>query len=372
MHRANTAYAGAVFGVFYMTFEEVFSFEHLLDCGRECLSGVTWKSSAQMFEINLLQWVATLHRDLLSGAYRSRGFNKFELCERGKRREISSVHISERCVQKCLVKYALKPAIIPRLIYDNAATIEGRGTEFAVKRLREHLRYHVARYGRAGGILTLDYHNYFGSIEHDRLLEMLRPLIDDDRVYGLVVYFIRCFPGDCGLGLGSEISQVCAVFYPNSIDHYMKDARRVHGYARYMDDSYAISHDLDELREYREIITRKSADLGLQLNDKMTQITKFDGGNFVYLKKRVFLTENGRIVMRLVPKNITQRRRGIKKQNILIAEGRMTTEARQQSFNSWRGYAEKYDSHTSIKRLESMLDVIAAPESYTQAKERCV
>lgn len=342
-----------------MTFEEVFSIEHLLECARECLSGVTWKQSAQMFEINLLQWVATLRRDLLSGSYRSRGFNNFTICERGKRREISSVHISERCVQKCLVKYAMKPAIVPRLIYDNAATIEGRGTEFAVKRLREHLRWHLARYGRSGGILTVDYHNYFGGISHDLLLKMLRPIIKDDQVFNLIVYFVRCFPGDFGLGLGSEISQISAVFYPNSVDHLMKDERGVHGYARYMDDSYAISHDLGELRELREVIKQKSAELGLQLNDKMTQITRFDSGSFVYLKKRVFITEENKIVMRLTPKNITQRRRGIKKQNILIAEGRMTAESRQQSFNSWRGYAEKYDSHTSIMRLETMLDVMA-------------
>lgn len=342
-----------------MTFEEVFSIEHLLICAQECLSGVTWKQSAQMFEINLLQWVAGLHRDLMNGAYRSRGFNNFTICERGKRREISSVHISERCVQKCLVKYALKLAIVPRLIYDNAATIEGRGTEFAIKRLREHLRWHVARYGRVGGILTVDYHNYFGSIDHDRLLQMLRLIIDDDRIFNLVVYFVRCFPGDFGLGLGSEISQICAVYYPNSLDHYMKDTLQIHGYARYMDDSYTISPDLDALREYRDVIVQKSAELGLQLNEKRTQITRFDGGSFVYLKKRVFITEENRIVMRLVPKNITQRRRGIKKQNLLIAEGRMTPESRQQSFNSWRGYAEKYDSHTSVMRLESMLNVVA-------------
>ena len=292
----------------------------------------------------------------MAGKYRSRGFNHFTLCERGKRREISSVHISERCVQKCLCRYALQPVILPQLIYDNTATLKDRGTDFAVKRLREHLRWHLARYGRAGGILTLDYHNFFGSIRHDLLLSMLRPLIDDDRVFGLTAYFIGCFPGEVGLGLGSEISQVCAVFYPNSLDHYLKDTLGVHCFARYMDDSYTMSNNLDELRYHREIITRKSAELGLQLNEKLTQITRFDGGSFIYLKKRVFITEDNRIVMRLVPKNITQRRRLIKKHNVMVAEGQMTAEARHQSFTSWRGYAEKYDSHRSIQKLESMLE----------------
>lgn len=354
LHLVNTAYAGTV--TFWpMKFEEVFSTEHLMECAKACLTGVTWKASAQMFEINLLQWVASLHRDLLSGDYRSRGFNTFTLCERGKRRLISAVYISERCVQKCLVRYALKPVILPRIIYDNAATIEGRGTEFAVKRLREHLRWHLARYGRTGGILTADYTNYFGCIVHEYLLNMIRPYIDDDRVFDLIAYFIDCFPGDRGLGLGSEISQICAVFYTNGIDHYFKDRLGVHGYAKYMDDSYAISEDLGRLKEYQEIVNEKSAELGLEINSKMTQITKFDGGSFIYLKKRVFITEKNRIVMRLTPKNITQRRQKINRQNTLISEGRMTPESQRQSFVSWRGYAEKYDSHRSVENLERML-----------------
>ena len=338
-----------------MDFEEVFSFDHLMLCAKECLRGVTWKQSAQMFEINLLQWVATLHRDLMDGSYKSRGFHNFTLCERGKRREISSVHISERCVQKCLVKYALRPVIVPRLIYDNSATLEGRGTEFAIKRLREHLRWHLARYGRAGGILTVDYHNYFGSIDHDILLRMLRPLVKDDRVFSLARYFIRCFPGRVGLGLGSEISQICAVLYPNRLDHYMKDRLRVHGYARYMDDSYVIHADLGELRRFLMVIREQSRALGLVLNESRTQITRFDGGHFVYLKKRIFITAENRIVMRLMPKNITNRRRGIKKQSGLVASGCMTQEAKRQSFNAWRGYAKKYDCYTSVRHSEAML-----------------
>lgn len=337
-----------------MTYEDVFSFEHLLDCAHDCLRGVTWKESVQMFGINILEWSAELHKELLAGTYRSKGFNHFTICERGKRREISSVHISERCVQKCLVKYALKPAIMPRVIYDNAATLEGRGTEFAIRRLREHLRWHLARYGRQGGILTLDFHNYFGSIRHDKLLGMIRPLIDDDRVFGMAEYFIRCFPGDTGLGLGSEISQICAVLYLNSIDHYMKDFLRIHGYARYMDDSYVISDDLKKLKEYQGIITEKAVDLGLQLNEKRTQITRFDCGHFIYLKKRVFITPEHKIVMRLTPKNITQRRRATVKHMALIASGRMTPEAQKQSFASWKGYAKKYNSYRSVTKLESL------------------
>lgn len=339
-----------------ITFEEVFSVEHLLACGLKCLRGTRWKSSAQMFELNLLQWACTLHRDLMDGKYRSKGFTNFTICERGKIRHISSVHISERCVQKCLATYVLKPLIIPRLIYDNAATIEDRGTEFAINRLREHLRHHLARHGHEGGILTLDYHNYFGSISHDRLLDKLKPLVEDERIFNLIKYFIDCFPEDYGLGLGSEVSQMCAVFYPNEIDHYFKDKLQIHGYARYMDDSYIISDSLEELRRYRQVFIEQSRAHGLEINEKMTQITPFHKGSFVYLKKRIFITPENKIVMRLASKNITQRRRGIKKQHKLLCNGAITSEAMKHSFVSWQGFASKYNSHTSVQHLEELLE----------------
>jgi len=347
-----------------MDFEEVFSFENLKDCARACLKGVTWKQSTQTFEMDMLQWVASLHRDLLDGKYRSKGFHKFQINDRGKTRNITSVHISERCVQKCLVQYALKPLILPKLIYDNGATIENKGTDFAIMRLREHLRWHMARYGLKGGILTIDYHNYFGSIRHDILLDKLRNIIDDDRIYDLSEYFIRCFDGDIGIGLGSEISQICAVFYPNDIDHMMKDKLKVHGYGRYMDDSYIISDDISCLKEYLKIITDMSNTLGLEINPKRTQIVKFDGGHFSYLKKRIFMTDTHKIVMRLSRENITKRRRLIGKQNRLIDGGHMPIESQQMSFNSWKGHAIKYDSYKSIEALET--ELITVPNIHTK------
>lgn len=337
------------------TFEEVFSFDHLKQSALECLKGVRWKQSSQMFEINLLQWLSTLHKELLEGTYKSKGFTNFTISERGKLRNISSVHISERCVQKCLVTYALRPLIVPRLIHDNCATVKGRGTDFAIKRLREHLRYHLARYGRAGGILTMDYHNYFASIPHVSIIAKVAPLISDNRLLNLLAYFIECFPGSYGLGLGSEISQLCAVYYCNNVDHYFKDKVGVHGYGRYMDDSYLICADLDKLKQYRDLFIEVSRSEGLEVNETVTQITPFDGGHFTYLKKRIFITDDNKIIMRLARKNITRRRRSIVKQNGLIAQGKMTPAEQHQSFVSWRGYANNYASYNSANNLESML-----------------
>ena len=335
-----------------LTFDEVFTFEHLYDSAHECCNAVRWKASTQLFESSMLIWVARLKDELDRGVYRSKGFNHFTIVERGKARHIQSIHISERTVQKCLVRYCLRPLIMPKLITSNHATLPDHGTETALKELREHLRWWYARHGRNGGILVMDYHDYFGSIRHDRLKGMYRKLDIDDRLYEITSYFIDCFDGDAGLGLGSEISQISAVYYVNSIDHFLKDAMGFHCYSRYMDDSYLIG-DLDDLELARACIETLSRDLGLRLNQKATKITRLDGGSFKYLKKRVFISETGKIVMRLDRSNITRERKRIKENARKLAAGEITQETEQQSWQSWKSYASKINAHNTVQRMSA-------------------
>ena len=347
-----------------LTFEEVFTFDNLLASAEECCNGVRWKASTQNFEAKMLMWVSNLHRQLMSGKYRSRGFNRFTICERGKVRHIQSVHISERCVQKCLVRYCLRPLVIPKLISDTYATLPGKGTEAALSRLREHLRWYYARHGRDGCILTMDYHDYFASIPHDRLMAMYSRLDMDERLLELAGYFVGCFDGDFGLGLGSEISQISAVFYTNPIDHLAKDRLGIHCYGRYMDDSYLIA-DRAACEAALDAITAMSTDMGLQLNTKATRITPLTQG-FRYLKKRIMLTETGRIVMRLQRDNIRRERQRVMKNELMVAAGEMPRESADQSWQSWCSYASRYDARNTLAtmnqhRLEAISSLPSEP-----------
>lgn len=352
-----------------ITYDDVISFEALLAAAKDCRQGVMWKSSTQMFTVNQLRWAADLHRQLAAGTYKSRGFTNFTITERGKTRHIQSVHISERCVQKSLCQNALRPLIEPRLIYDNSASLPGKGTAFALRRLRKHLWQHYQKHGRTGGILLMDYSNYFGSIDHRILLQMLRRVIEDDRIYALTKHFIDCFKGDVGLGLGSEISQICAILYPNQIDHYIKEQLHIKGYGRYMDDSYIIHEDIDYLRHCLQEIERLAADLGLRLNPKRTQIVRLDG-HFEYLKKRIHLTDSGKVVMRLTRKNITKRRQLLKKHKEMLDAGRIDFKSIRQSYQSWRGYAIKSDSYRTVQSMDKLFnelfiaDFVSGKESY--------
>lgn len=334
-------------------YDEVFSYRNLFISAKKCVQGVAWKASVQMFVVNRLQWIAFLYNQLQERSYKSRGFIKFHISERGKTRFIQSVHISERCVQKTLNNYGLKPLIEPKLIYDNGASREGKGSQFAIERLRQHLATHYRKYRTQGGILTLDLHDYFNSISHDLLKRMLRIAIEDDELYRQTIYFIDCFDGDVGIGLGSEISQICAIYYPSLLDHYIKEKLHIKGYGRYMDDMYLIHYDIDYLKECKKKIEDILLNFGLTLNPKTT-ITKFDKGSFVYLKRRFKFGKNGKIVTRLLRKNITARRRKLKRQKRALQNGKANIKSIHQSYQAWRGYALKWDSRKTVRTMDKI------------------
>lgn len=322
------------------TFESVFTFPNLLYSAEECMKGVRWKHSIQSFEINMLAWCSNLHYQIHSEVYKSKGFTEFYINERGKTRFIQSVHISERVVQKTLTEYGLKPILTPSLIYDNGASLEGKGTDFAILRFREHLRWHYVRYGLKGGILIGDFHDFFHSIDHEILLFMLWKKISDDRLYNAVKYFVSCFFGDKGIGLGSEISQICAIFYPNKLDHVIKEKFRIHGYGRYMDDFYVISEDVGRLKEILKTIKETAKELKLTLNENKTVIYQFKNFPvFTFLKCRTSITDTGKIIMRNVPKNYKSKRHLIKKQSDMLKDGMIDMDYALRSYQTWEQYA---------------------------------
>lgn len=116
------------------SFEQVFSYEHLYRAGRECCKGVGWKCSTQRYLGNFTANIARTHRELMDGTWKTKGFFAFDLMERGKLRHIRSVHIAERVVQRCLCDNALVPLFSAAFVYDNAASLKGKGIDFAMER----------------------------------------------------------------------------------------------------------------------------------------------------------------------------------------------------------------------------------------------
>ena len=324
----------------------------LMSASKKARSGITWKASVQRYLMNLLKNVADTHKKILSEEDVRRGFIKFDLIERGKLRHISSVHFSERVVQRSLCANALIPTLTRGLIYDNGASLKNKGITFALDRLSAHLQRHYRKHGNEGYVLLLDFSDYFGRIRHDVIKEILCQNFKDKRLISLAMSFVYAF-GEKGLGLGSETSQIFAVTYPSKIDHYIKEVLRIKGYARYMDDSYLIHKDKGYLKKCLEDLKGKFAEVGIVLNPKKTRIVKLSKG-FTFLKTQYFLTDTGKVVRKACRESIVRQRRKLKKFKKFSDAGEMSFGHIYNSYMSWRGYIGHKDAHRTILSMDKL------------------
>lgn len=342
-------------------FSRVFSYGNLYKHGKKCCSGVRWKASTQRYEANIATITEQINAELEAGVYKGRGFIEFGIMERGHYRWIRSVHITERAVQKTLCNEVLNRVFTPSLIYDNGASSKGKGMDFALDRIEAHLHRHYRKHGRAGGILQWDFSGYFDSIPHAPLMEEARRRIREERVESLFRMFVEAF-GPVGMGLGSEISQKCALLAASPIDHLFKDGLGVKSYGRYMDDGYLISEDIGFLRECLARLRAAAERIGLKINERKTKIVRFTR-SFIFLKMRFLLTETGAVVRRVGRASITRTRRKLKKFRKRVLAGEMTLADVRQSYNSWRGHAARARSHKTIKSMDGLFQRLFGEES---------
>lgn len=353
-------------------FDEVINFGNMVESGEDCCDGSRWKTSTILFETHLLPECADIVETLAGEKRRFKGFHSFTTVEHGKARQIDALPIQERAGQKCLCQHYLTKAFSRSFISTNSASLEGRGMDYALETLHQQLTRHFRRYGLEGGIYQFDFKGYFGSLPHDLIKARARRVIRDDRLYRLYCSYIDDFlkmktadpkaKRKRGVGLGSEVSQITALDAASPIDHYFKDRRRVEAYGRYMDDGYAISPSLEELRDLDRCNHLLAADLGLTLNDKKCTITPFKHHSFTFLKVRFTLQESGKVTMKLSRQSIKAIRRKMDIFRAWVTEGQMDAEDAIQSYQSWRAHAKRCDSYRTLEAMDARFTSMFAPE----------
>lgn len=335
------------------TLESVADLANLCVAADKAANGVRWKASVQRYHLDTLGNAMKLREQLLAGEDFHRGYVRFKVVERGKVRDIASVRFSERVAQKSLNVNALMPAVRDTLIADNSANIKGRGTDYAVSRLKVHLASHYRKHGADGYILLGDFSNFFGSIPHEVAKELIRKHLDDEALIAILCAQIDHQDGEVGLSLGSEINQTLAVSVPSPIDHLVVECCGVEAYGRYMDDFYAIDADKDRLQLALGCIEAAARGIGLTLNAKKTHIVKLTHG-FTYLKRQFSYGERGRVYVRPHKSGVKRARRRMRRQARLVACGRMTYEQAYQSYMSWRGMLTHMDAHDVLRRMDAL------------------
>lgn len=337
-----------------MDYEQLCDFNNLYDAYLACRKGKAWKNSTALYQQDALYNTWLLREELVKNYYELSGYNVFHIYH-PKPRVIKSIKFKDKVVQRSLCDNVLTPTFEKHFIYDNYACRKDKGVHAAIGRTKEYMRYHYERYGIDGYVLKCDIEKYFDSIDHEKLKIIVRRLVKDDRVYNLLVKIIDSTAGS-GLPLGNQTSQLFSLIFLSAFDHYIKETLRIKCYLRYMDDFVLIDPDKEYLQYCKKEIEFLLQDLDLQLNQK-SHIFPIKNG-FDFLGFHFYLTDTGKIIMKLRRESKESMRRKLKKFKELYREGKITKEEIDHSWNSWVGHAKHGDTYYLIKNMRKYYDAI--------------
>lgn len=383
-------------------FERFCSFNALYDASYKVCRSVRWKDSTINFEENRIETVLNTEEELRANEYQQLLFSCFTVIERGKPREIRACHIDDRLVQNALCDQVLIPQLVPKFIQDNCATLKNRGIDYALNRAKKHLQAAHKEYKGDFYALRIDIKQYFDSIDHKKLKETAKQVIQDKDIYNLICYLIDTFSfkithdiepkqgkdyyiqknsydyqlvhpkvfkervkyleyAPKSLGLGSQTSQLFALLALNEVDHYAKEKLHLKYYGRYMDDIYILHNDKRYLEECKRNIAQKLSEKNLQMNQKKTTIVKIQlvkkdkvkHAPFKYLKWNFFITETGKIIQLPFKNKLTKERKKLRKLALLWQEGKITDFDIQEHYRGWRAHMQKGTTFYILQKMDN-------------------
>lgn len=372
-----------------MTYEEIIcDANDLYNAYIASVQSSKWKESTQKYMLNFLRNIFVIQSDLQNRTLINGQTDEFILSERGRTRPITSLQTKDRIIRHVLCDEILLPEVKKHIIYDNGASIDGRGLAHSRKRFEVHLRKYFNKYGNDGYILFGDFSKFFDNIVHEIAKnEFLKLFNDDEFIDWLLTEIFRGFEIDVSymseeeyelciqslfnkteyrtipankltgekwmkksVNIGDQISQLIGVYYPYRIDNYVKYVRSQKFYGRYMDDWYIMSNDKTELLDILDNIYSISNELGIHINDKKTHIVKINS-TYKYLQIKYTLTNNGKIIKRINPKSLTAMRKKIKKLSKKVENKELEYSHVENMFRSWIGSSYKLLSKQQRKNL---------------------
>jgi hypothetical protein len=210
------------------------------------------------------------------------------------------------------------------------------------------------RHNGSGYALLIDFSKFFDSIDHETLFRLQDKIIKDPGVRNLLHKYVSVFGNGVSLGLGSQVSQISAIFYPSVIDHFIKEKLRIKYYGRYMDDLYLIHESKEYLTYCLAEIEKICNGLKLKINRKKTRIVRLSDG-IVFLKGKYSLLPSGRILRRPCGESAQRMKKKLRKFKRLLAERKIKYPDVRTSYQSWRGnFKRRFNAYYQIKFMDRM------------------
>lgn len=331
-------------------FNEAMTYGNLRRALNRCCRNVRWKDSVVGYELHAPQQTHKTISEINKGSYKISPYQQFTIYE-PKERNILATRIKDRQVQMALCMAGLYEDITEHFIHDNCACQTGKGTDFALNRIKAHMRKFYREHGKNGWVLKCDVHHFFPSTRHDVAKAAVQKRVSDPLACEYVCNVIDSFGGDVGIGLGSQISQLVELAVLDDLDHYIKEVLRVKHYVRYMDDLILIHEDKDFLKQCKQVIEAHLNSIGLELNEKTTMYPLKQGVKF--LQWRFLLSDTGRITMKINGKKMGKQRRRLKKILQKEENGEYASGTAYNSLTAWRANAARGNAYHQEQRMKN-------------------
>jgi group II intron reverse transcriptase/maturase len=237
-------------------------------------SGGVDGQTLEAFEAQLDEQLDRLQRELKEDAYRPQPVRQVPIPKAGKPGEYRMLGIPaiyDRVCQQALLN-RLEPIFEPVFDEANFGYRRGRSTHDALRKVWEEIRS-----GREW-IVDADLKDFFGSVEHEKLLALVAQRVADGRVLRLIEAMLtagsygqgRLFPTERGTPQGGVVSPVLSNILLTPFDWEMR--HRGYQLTRFADDWVITCTSAAEARAALEAARRILSALGVQLNAQKTRI----------------------------------------------------------------------------------------------------
>lgn len=381
-------------GEYKMTYEEIAcDANNLYRAYKASVKGSKWKETTQRVMLNYLRYIFSIQEDLMNRTLQNGPTDEFSLSERGRVRPITSLTTRDRIIRHVLCDDILLPEVRKKIIYDNGASIKGRGISHQRERFEVHLHRYYKKHGNDGWILFGDFSKFYDNIIHEiAKRELLKLFADDEFIDWLLTIILDGFQIDVSymsdeeysscmdsifnkldyrkiskkqltgekwmaksVNIGDQLSQIIGIFYPNRIDTYVKYVKSQEFYGRYMDDWYIMNPSREELEDLLANIRMIAKELGIHINEKKTRMVKISS-TYKFLQVKYSLTKDGKIIKRINPSRVTNMRRKLKKLAVKVQNGEIPYENVENMFKGWMGSFYKLLSKQQRKNLISLYE----------------
>lgn len=344
-----------------LRWEQLISFENLYKAYKKARKGKQHREEVSQFSLALETELWHLHQELSSGVYQPGTYRQFTIYER-KPRLISAAPFRDRVVHHALMN-CIEALIDDQSVETSFACRKGKGVHAAV----DYYQHSARRFAYA---LKLDIKQYFPSIDHQILRNLVARYISDDNTISLTNRIIDNSPPQIeagfvftrdddllsplerkrGIPIGNLTSQFFANLYLNDFDHWVKNELKAPAYLRYVDDLFVLADNKSDLWRWRELISEfLRENLRLALHERKVRLIRTSEkldvlGYQVSRTKRWLRNENG-----------YRARRKLKRQAELFSQHRLEWSDLHASARAWIGHAK----HGETKALrESMFSAI--------------